>query len=198
MKSSISTPIPASANAAQPQTRSTPQPRTISSLASSTLAFLTRSQYTTPPPHSTNNAVGRKEPPRPLVLDQNDEEKSIPVELESPTPRSSIDTFLHPSPRSSMDSIASFRSSYQHNAARRYSSSPLKKPVSEHLLCGFAQVVGSFVADSSLINLNEFGPLKHHTMYNPQGGFGGGGGLMMAQSDSSLGKIEHEIDMAHD
>ncbi|KAL7320014.1 Golgi membrane exchange factor (Ric1p-Rgp1p) subunit [Mucor circinelloides] len=186
VKSSISTPIPVSANAAQPLTRSTPQPRTISSLASSTLAFLTRSQHTTPPPHSTNNAVGRKEPPRPLVLDQNDEEKSIPVELESPTPRSSIDTFLHPSPRSSMDSIASFRSSYQHNAARRYSSSPLKKPVSEHLLCGFAQVVGSFVADSSLINLNEFGPLKHHTMYNPQGGFGGGGGLMMAQSDSSL------------
>lgn len=196
VKSSISAPIPFPTNAAQPQTRSTPQPRTISSLASSTLAFLTRSQPTTPSPpplSTTHNAVGRKEPPRPLVLDNNDEEeeKSIPVELDSPTPRSSIDTFLHPSPRSSMDSIASFRSSYQHNAARRYSSSPLKKPVSEHLLCGFAQVVGSFVADSSLINLNEFGPLKHHTMYNPQGGFGGGGGLMVAKSDSSLGKTCH-------
>ncbi|KAK4516625.1 uncharacterized protein ATC70_011601 [Mucor velutinosus] len=191
VKSSISAPIPFPTNAAQPQTRSTPQPRTISSLASSTLAFLTRSQPTTPPSFhasstTTNNAVGRKEPPRPLVLDQDDEEKSIPVELDSPTPRSSIDTFLHPSPRSSMDSIASFRSSYQHSAARRYSSSPLKKPVSEHLLCGFAQVVGSFVADSSLINLNEFGPLKHHTMYSPQGGFGGGGGMMVAKSDSSL------------
>lgn len=196
-------PIPFSPNAAQPQTRSTPQPRTISSLASSTLAFLTRSQPTTPPSlHASstaaNNGVGRKEPPRPLVLDhgdQDDQEKSIPVELDSPTPRSSIDTFLHPSPRSSMDSIASFRSSYQHSATRRYSSSPLKKPVSEHLLCGFAQVVGSFVADSSLINLNEFGPLKHHTMYNPQGGFGGGGGLMVAKSDSSLGKDDMEAYM---
>lgn len=190
VKSSISTPIPFS-NASQQQTRSASQPRTISSLASSTLAFLTRSQPAPPPPSTTTTTtttttVGRKEPPRPLLLDQ-DEEKSIPVELDSPTPRSSIDTFLHPSPRSSMDSIASFRSSFQANT-RRYSSSPLKKPVSEHLLCGFAQVVGSFVADPSLINLNEFGPLKQHTMYNPQGGFGGGGGLMVAKSDSSLGK----------
>jgi hypothetical protein len=117
-----------------------------------------------------------------------DEEQPIPIELDSPTPRSSIDTFLHhnnhSSPRSSMDSNASFRSIQQ----RRYSTSPLKKPVSEHLMCGFAQVVGSFVADPNLININEFGPLKHYTMYNPQGGFGGGGGLMVAKSDSSLGK----------
>ncbi|KAI8644762.1 hypothetical protein BD408DRAFT_111870 [Parasitella parasitica] len=182
--SSNSTPIPFS-NASQQQTRPAPQPRTISSLASSTLAFLTRTAPATTTITTTANATAtRKDPPHPLLFD-HDEEKGIPVELDSPTPRSSIDTFLHPSPRSSMDSTASFRSSFQPNA-RRYSSSPLKKTVSEHLLCGFAQVVGSFVADPSLINLSEFGPLKHHTMYNPQGGLGGGGGLMVAKSDSML------------
>lgn len=177
VKSSLSTPIPFSQQQQQQQaqTRATPvqesHQRTISSLASSTLAFLTR----TPP----------TKPATPIIVPV-DEEQSIPIELDSPTPRSSIDTFLQHnlSPRSSMDSNASFRSLQQ----RRYSSSPLKKPISEHLMCGFAQVVGSFVADPNLININEFGPLKHYTMYNPQGGFGGGGGLMVAKSDSSLGE----------
>jgi hypothetical protein len=130
------------------------------------------------------------------LYNQHDEDDcSIPIELDSPTPRSSIDTFLHhsQSPRSSMDSNASYRSSLMSSPHNRrtshlYNSSPLKHSLTEHLLCGFAQVVGSFVADSNLINLNEFDPLKHYTMYNPQGGFGGGGGLMMAKSDSSLGK----------
>lgn len=94
-----------------------------------------------------------------------------------------MDNFVQhqPSPRSSIDSNTSFRS-------RRYSNSPLKRPTSEHLMCGFAQVVGSFIADSNLINISEFDPLKRHTMYTPQGGFGGGGGLMMAKADSSLGR----------
>ncbi|KAI8372577.1 Rgp1-domain-containing protein [Choanephora cucurbitarum] len=133
--------------------------RSISSLASSTLAFLTRTST-------------------PMT---EDEQPVIPIELDSPTPRSSIDTFVQhqPSPRSSIDSNTSFRS-------RRYSNSPLKRLTSEHLMCGFAQVVGSFIADSNLINLSEFDPLKRHTMYTPQGGFGGGGGLMMAKTDSSL------------
>ncbi|RCH84109.1 hypothetical protein CU098_005804, partial [Rhizopus stolonifer] len=134
-----------------------PQPRTsqrsITSLASSTFAFLTRT---------------------PAFED----EQPIPIELDSPTPRSSMDTLVHPqpSPRSSIDSNASFRT-------QRYSS--LKRPMSEHLLCGFAQVVGSFIADPNLINLSEFDPLKKHTMYTPQGGFGGGGGLMMAKADNT-------------
>jgi hypothetical protein len=132
-----------------------------------------------------------------IINQQDDDESSIPIELDSPTPRSSIDTFLlqATSPRSSMDSNASFRSSsiattspHNRRSSNLYNSSPLKNSLTEHLLCGFAQVVGSFVADSSLINLSEFDPLKHYTMYNPQGGFGGGGGLMVAKSDSSLGK----------
>lgn len=207
VRTSTSTPIPLSANTQQ-QTRSTPvqrtqQSRSISSLASSTFAFLTRSssnqieQPLLPPPPPPQ--------PQPTLTQpgphyEDDDNSTIPIELDSPTPRSSIDTFFHHSslsPRSSMDSNASYRSSSiltsPHNNRRisnLYNSSPLKNSLVEHLLCGFAQVVGSFVADSSLINLNEFDPLKHYTMYNPQGGFGGGGGLMVAKSDSSLGKIK--------
>jgi hypothetical protein len=90
-----------------------------------------------------------------------------------------------------MDSTTSFRSSSNRRVSNLYNSSPLKNSsTSEHLLCGFAQVVGSFVVDSNLINLNEFDPLKHYNMYNPQGGFnGGGGGLMVAKTDSSLGNV---------
>ncbi|KAI9487640.1 MAG: Rgp1-domain-containing protein [Benjaminiella poitrasii] len=188
VKTSHSTPIPFT-NATQHQTNSTTtaapaqrsQSRTISSLASSTLAFLTR-----------NRQPSVKAAPKPLdialanTMTNDEDTDGIPIELDSPTPRSSIDTFLQQSlsPRSSMDSNASFHSSVL--PSRRYSSSPLKKPVSEHLICGFAQVVGSFVADANLINVNEFDPLKHYTMYNPQGGFGGGGGLMVARSDSHL------------
>lgn len=180
VKSSVSNPIPFSSTSNQAQTRSTPinqRTSTFSSLASSTLAFLTR----TAPPSPTAPVVKSK--PAALVIPSNnkDEDETIPIELDSPTARSSIDTYLLKSPRSSMDSMASFRST------RRYSSSPLKKPVSEHLLCGFAQVVGSFVADPMLIHTAEFDPLKRHTMYNPQGGFGGGGGLMVAKSESQLG-----------
>ena len=91
-----------------------------------------------------------------------------------------------------MDSNASYRSSslissHNRRTSNLYNSSPLKNSLTEHLLCGFAQVVGSFVVDSSLIKLNEFDPLKNYTMYNPQGGFGGGGGSMVAKADSSLG-----------
>lgn len=64
----------------------------------------------------------------------------------------------------------------------------MKKP--EHLLWGFAQVVGQFVVDPTLINNNEFAPLKHRTMYRPQGsGFGGGGGLWNGKADPKIGKI---------
>ncbi|GAA5798974.1 hypothetical protein HPULCUR_004383 [Helicostylum pulchrum] len=172
VKTSVSTPIPFTNT---PQTRSTPPPqpsqtRSITSFASSTLAFLTR-QPAAQPLHT-----------------HPDDETSIPIELDSPTPRSSIDTFLHASPRSSLDSTTSFRSSAAPNrrTSNLYHSSPLKHSSTEHLLCGFAQVVGSFVVDPNLINLNEFDPLKHYTMYNPQGGFGGGGGSMVAKTDASL------------
>jgi hypothetical protein len=59
----------------------------------------------------------------------------------------------------------------------------------EHLLWGSAQVVGQFVVDPTLINNNEFAPLKQRTMYRPQGaGFGGGGGLWNGKHDSKIGK----------
>ncbi|CAO3611927.1 unnamed protein product [Cunninghamella blakesleeana] len=61
----------------------------------------------------------------------------------------------------------------------------MKKP--EHLLWGFAQVVGQFVVDPTLINNNEFAPLKHRTMYRPHGsGFGGGGGLWNGKTDPKI------------
>ncbi|KAI8084935.1 Rgp1-domain-containing protein [Halteromyces radiatus] len=61
----------------------------------------------------------------------------------------------------------------------------MKKP--EHLLWGFAQVVGQFVVDPTLINNNEFAPLKQKTMYRPHGtGFGGGGGLWNGKPDSKI------------
>lgn len=208
IRNSVSTPIiPTNTSSTQQQTRSTPVQRTaqptsrsISSLASSTLAFLTRSNQTTPKPSPSPPSL--QPSPSPInISNQEDDDNSIPIELDSPTPRSSIDTFLLQanSPRSSMESNASFRSSsmtaspHNRRTSNLYNSSPLKNSLmTEHLLCGFAQVVGSFVADSTLINLQEFDPLKHYTMYNPQGGFGGGGGLMVAKSDSSLGKCMRE------
>ncbi|KAI9497852.1 Rgp1-domain-containing protein [Zychaea mexicana] len=128
----------------------------------------------------------------------------ISIELgDTLTPRSSIDTqsirepYLDASRRSSVDSLASNHP--YHTAARasqlsaprlsqfllRSSSAPslVKKP--EHLLWGFAQVVGNFIVDPSLINNNEFAPLKRRTMYRPHGsGMGGGGGLLMGKPDA--------------
>ncbi|KAI8341173.1 Rgp1-domain-containing protein [Chlamydoabsidia padenii] len=76
----------------------------------------------------------------------------------------------------------------RHSRLLKSSSTPsfmMKKP--EHLLWGFAQVVGQFVVDPTLINNNEFAPLKQRTMYRPQGvGFGGGGGLWNGKHDSKI------------
>ncbi|KAI9319707.1 Rgp1-domain-containing protein [Dichotomocladium elegans] len=79
--------------------------------------------------------------------------------------------------RSSMDSLAS--ANPYHGRASQFSAPRLsqillrsstgpavaKKP--EHLLWGFAQVVGNFIVDPTLINNNEFAPLKQRTMYRP-------------------------------
>ncbi|PHZ08310.1 Rgp1-domain-containing protein [Rhizopus microsporus ATCC 52813] len=87
-----------------------------------------------------------------------------PIAIELDSPRTSIDTYPI-SPRSSMESTASYPS------LRRLST--LSQTIkTEHLLCGFVQVVGSFIVDPSLININEFDPLKQYS--SPQGGFGGG------------------------
>lgn len=147
--------------------------------------------------------------------DHDDDREGEPISIElddSMTPRSSVDThgtrdpYYDISRRSSMDSLASSNNPYhggrasQLSAPRlsqfllRSSSAPslVKKP--EHLLWGFAQVVGNFIVDPTLINNNEFAPLKQRTMYRPHGaGMGGGGGLLMGgRSDmhSKIGKIE--------
>ncbi|SAM02517.1 hypothetical protein [Absidia glauca] len=133
------------------------------------------------------------------------------------TPRTSIDTlastYIHPalsSRRSSTDSLASSHPYYSSSQStttqqqQNHSSGPsapprrlsrlLKSPSTpslmkktEHLLWGSAQVVGQFVVDPTLINNNEFAPLKQRTMYRPQGaGFGGGGGLWNGKHDSKI------------
>lgn len=112
--------------------------------------------------------------------------------IEADTPRSSIDTqstYLareQDSRRSSIDSNASFstHSHSQNFGSPRLSlmmksiSTPslLHKP--EHLLWGFAQVVGHFVVDPTMVNTAEFAQLKNRTMYRPGGGSGGGGGML--------------------
>ncbi|KAG1607339.1 hypothetical protein G6F46_012369 [Rhizopus delemar] len=87
-----------------------------------------------------------------------------PIAIELGSPRTSMDTTTM-SPRSSLDSAASYPS------LRRLST--LSQTIkTEHLLCGFVQVVGSFVVDPQLINMNEFDSLRHYN--SPQGGLGGG------------------------
>ncbi|KAI9274409.1 Rgp1-domain-containing protein [Phascolomyces articulosus] len=152
----------------------------------------------------TNNSIGMDDHEiNPATTSGGGE--PISIELgDTMTPRSSIDTqsfrgepYLDASRRSSVDSLAS-NHPYHTAAGRasqlsaprlsqfllRSSSAPslVKKP--EHLLWGFAQVVGNFIVDPSLINNNEFAPLKRRTMYRPHGsGMGGGGGLLMGKPD---------------
>lgn len=130
------------------------------------------------------------------VLRSQENGNPISIELEDvETPRSSME-LGHLSPRSSMDSLASSGHPFQNRQAQltgprlsqillRSSSSPALAKKPEHLLWGFAQVVGNFVVDPTLINNNEFAPLKRRTMYRPHGaGVGGGGGLMMGKPDA--------------
>ncbi|CAG8455077.1 5928_t:CDS:2 [Scutellospora calospora] len=59
----------------------------------------------------------------------------------------------------------------------RCSSSPTLSQKYETLLWGFAQIIGQFVVDSSLVKSVEFEPLKTKTMYRPASGSGAGGAL---------------------
>ncbi|KAJ2962092.1 hypothetical protein NQZ79_g2811 [Umbelopsis isabellina] len=112
--------------------------------------------------------------------------------IEPDTPRSSIDTqstYIPREPdsrRSSIDSTASFATNthsnhlgtHRLNFMMKSTSTPSLLHKSEHLLWGFAQIVGHFVADPAMINASEFSQLKTRTMYRPGGGFGGGGGML--------------------
>lgn len=108
-----------------------------------------------------------------------------PIAIELGSPRTSIDTFPM-SPRSSMESTASYPS------LRRLSTLSQTMIKTEHLLCGFVQVVGSFVVDQSLINVNEFDSLKQYN--SPQGGLGGG----LVKSDTFMGKKEKKKKRGYD
>jgi hypothetical protein len=66
-----------------------------------------------------------------------------------------------------------------------------QKNASEHLLLGYAQVIGQFVYDPVLLNSNGFAPLKSKAMYHPFGSsliIGGGGGMMPVPSNPSFHK----------
>lgn len=176
----------------------------LTSLASSTFSFFTqRAPPQEPDPPPPSDALRAALPEN---TSHENGDSLIPIELGEGTPRSSIDTQAsgHPalglglhgghtnggdiSRRSSVDSLASYRTQQPghphppppHRLSQlllKSTSSPSfgKKP--EHLLWGFAQVVGNFIVDPSMINNNEFAPLKRRTMYRP-GGMGGGGGLL--------------------
>ncbi|CAG8449960.1 3265_t:CDS:10 [Ambispora leptoticha] len=70
----------------------------------------------------------------------------------------------------------------QHQQNKRYStmskcnSSPSLTQKYETLLWSFAQVVGHFIVDGSLVKSVEFEPLKHKAMYRPASGGGVGAG----------------------
>ncbi|KAK9712289.1 Golgi membrane exchange factor (Ric1p-Rgp1p) subunit [Basidiobolus ranarum] len=57
----------------------------------------------------------------------------------------------------------------------RSSSSPCASFKTEYLMWGFAQVVGHFVINGSIVKFNEFEPLKSRTMYRSANGIGSGG-----------------------
>ncbi|KAL0083585.1 Rgp1-domain-containing protein [Phycomyces blakesleeanus] len=165
-----------------------------SSLASSTFSFLTgyasQKEPERPEPTWEPHSLSGVEESVVRLMDQTQrDDHPISIELDAhdgTTPRSSSDTHSIllreniDSRRSSMDSLASTAYQRQHLNAQRLSnllkSSHNKKP--EHILWGFAQIVGNFVVDPALINNNEFASLKHRTMYRPNGGGIGGGGLL--------------------
>ncbi|CAG8606251.1 14302_t:CDS:2 [Racocetra persica] len=59
----------------------------------------------------------------------------------------------------------------------RCNSSPTLSQKYETLLWGFAQIVGQFMVDGSLVKSIEFEPLKTKTMYRPASGSGAGGAV---------------------
>lgn len=123
--------------------RSSSTPRSITSLASSTLAYL----------------MGSSAPQ--IHMEPKDENEDIEqkIEVEShDTPRSSIDTVF--TPRSSIDSIASVQS-------RRLNIRPSSR--NQQLLFGSAQIIGNFVTDANLIKTSEFEDLRQNSAFNPLG-----------------------------
>ncbi|CAJ0641833.1 13995_t:CDS:10 [Entrophospora sp. SA101] len=100
------------------------------------------------------------------------------------TPRSSVDFYgIGYSDRGSGTWNGSLIDYKKYNISRhssngfRCSSSPSLTQKYETLLWGFAQIVGQFTVDASLIKSIEFEPLKTKTMYRPASGNGAGGAV---------------------
>ncbi|KAI9487151.1 MAG: Rgp1-domain-containing protein [Benjaminiella poitrasii] len=206
----------------------------LSSLASSTLSFLTASTiFTTnakePEPLNENPIKDWKDATDTQILqqeqllkeeDSNQLDKAIELvddEYDDDN-QSSTDTqsLYTESRRSSIDSLAfsippplpqSSPRRQNHLSLHRLSMGVLRSSslvinanpayiTPEHLLWGFAQVIGQFTSDPTLINRNIFAPLKTKTMYHPFGtaAIGGGGGCMvLTHSEKSNFKKEPHL-----
>ncbi|OAD02953.1 hypothetical protein MUCCIDRAFT_109804 [Mucor lusitanicus CBS 277.49] len=181
----------------------------LSSLASSTYSYLTGSTaVATKEPESlpqTKKWEETKDTQRfiqeGILSDQtielgDDENESVDTQsLYSSSRRSSID--------SNASHIRPVTSRRQPNQLYRlstpiYRSSSFiqQQSHSEHLLWGFAQVVGQFVSDPKMLDPSKFALLKSKTMYHPFGGVStvgrGGGGMLMKKFESSYNKRESQ------
>lgn len=169
--------------------------------------------------HSTDGKILANTVSEDLHMQEEEEvsepSQAISIELgsiDTDTPRSSIDTQStyipreQDSRRSSIDSTASFSNhSHSHmygsprlNFMMKSTSTPSLMNKSEHLLWGFAQVVGHFVVDPAMVNATEFAQLKNRTMYRPGGGVGGGGGMLGRPSGTrqpnKIGRCYHFVE----
>ncbi|KAF0450058.1 Rgp1-domain-containing protein [Gigaspora margarita] len=125
-----------------------------------------------------------------INLKQADGSDSVSVsdyDTSESSPRSSADFYvLGYSDDRSSNSWSGSLTDYKRNSggsgrssigSGRCSSSPTLSQKYETLLWGFAQIVGQFVVDSSLVKSVEFEPLKTKTMYRPASGSGAGGAV---------------------
>ncbi|KAL7333941.1 Golgi membrane exchange factor (Ric1p-Rgp1p) subunit [Mucor circinelloides] len=182
----------------------------LSSLASSTYSYLTGSTaVTTKEPECLPEAKKWEENKDTHQFIQYHDFPDQTIELDDDEDTESIDTqsLYSSSRRSSIDSNASHippLSSRRHpNQLYRLSTPACRSSIflqrnhPEHLLWGFAQVVGQFTSDPKMLNSSKFASLKSKAMYHPfgtssmrgeRGGGGGGGGMLMKKSESSYNK----------
>ncbi|CEP14982.1 hypothetical protein [Parasitella parasitica] len=171
----------------------------LSSLASSTYSYLTGSTIVATKEPDPTQETKKETQHIAEDFDLSDQTIEINDDAESMYAQSVYSS----SRRSSIESTASTISPL---SSRRYpnqlsrlstsfyrSSSFTQKNYSEHVLWGFAQVVGQFIVDPKMLDSNIFAPLKSKTMYHPFGSSslgGGGGGMLMRRPDSSYNKRE--------
>ncbi|KAL7319676.1 Golgi membrane exchange factor (Ric1p-Rgp1p) subunit [Mucor circinelloides] len=189
----------------------------LSSLASSTYSYLTGSTaVTTKEPECLPEAKKWEENKDTHQFIQYHDFPDQTIELDDDEDTESIDTqsLYSSSRRSSIDSNASHippLSSRRHpNQLYRLSTPACRSSIflqrnhPEHLLWGFAQVVGQFTSDPKMLNSSKFASLKSKAMYHPfgtssmrgeRGGGGGGGGMLMKKSESSYNKRESQTTM---